>query len=123
MVPAIEAERAWAYAGLNMRDIVVNALLTAAAVLGCVRFVGLLGGRLSSVTRDQVATTVGVTAFLTAAGRMLERGGVAAAALLLLLVWLIYDTMRRHAPSERNLAVCSWLSLALLLAYVGLDLY
>ncbi len=106
-----------------MRDIVANALLTAAAVLGCVRFVGLLGGKLSSTARDQVATTVGVTAFLTAAGRMLERGGLTAAALLLLLTWLIYDTMRRHAPSEGNFAACAWLSLALLLAYVGLDRY
>ncbi|MDV2988038.1 hypothetical protein ACSD7O_19150 [Methylorubrum extorquens] len=54
---------------------------------------------------------------------MLERGGLAAAALLLLLTWLIYDTMRRHAPSEGNFAACAWLSLALLLAYVGLDRY
>lgn len=106
-----------------MRDIVANALLTAAAVLGCVRFVGLFGGKLSSAIRDQVATTVGVTAFLTAAGRMLERGGSAAAALLLLLVWLIHDTTRRHAPSDRTLVACAWLSLALLLAYVGLDRY
>ncbi len=122
-MPVIEAERAWGYAGRSMRDIVANALLTAAAVLGCVRFVGLLGGKLSSTARDQVATTVGVTAFLTAAGRMLERGGLTAAALLLLLTWLIYDTMRRHAPSEGNFAACAWLSLALLLAYVGLDRY
>jgi hypothetical protein len=122
-VPAIKAEQAWAYADRSMRDIVANALLMAAAVLGCVRFVGLFGGKLSSATRDQVATTVGVTAFLTAAGRMLERGGLAAAALLLLLAWLIFDTTRRHALSEGNLAACAWLSLVFLLAYVGLDRY
>lgn len=104
-----------------MRDIVANALLTAAAVLGCVRFAGLFGGKASSTIRDQVATTVGVTAFLTAAGRMLERGGVAAAALLILLAWLIHNTMRHHALSERNLAACAWLSLTFLFAYVGFE--
>lgn len=106
-----------------MRDIVANALLTAAVVLGCVRFVGLFGGKANSSARGQVATTVGVTAFLTAAGRMLESGGLAAAALLLLLAWLIHDTMRRHDLSERTLGACAWLSLTLLLAYVGLDRY
>lgn len=105
-----------------MRDIVASAFLTVAAVLGCVRFVGLFGGKPKATTTwDQINTSVGVTAFLTAAGRMLERGGLAAAALLLLLAWLVHDIARRHAPSERTLATCAWLSLALLIAYVGLD--
>ena len=106
-----------------MWDIVANALLTATVVIGCASFAGLFGGKSNAAVRGQFAITVGATAFLTAAGHMVERGGLAAAVLLLLLTWLINDTMRRHAPSEGNLAACAWLSLALLLAYVGLDRY
>ena len=104
-----------------MKDIVATALLTVAAVLGCVRFVEMFADRRNVTTWEQVTTTVGVTAFLTAAGRMLERGGIAAAALLVLLAWLVHDTVRRHAPSKRTLAACTWLSMALLLAYIGID--
>lgn len=104
-----------------MKDIVVTALLTVAAVLGCVRFVEMFADRRSASTWEHVTTTVGVTVFLTASGRMLERGGLAAAVLLLLLTWFVYGTVRRHAPSKRALAACTWLSLALLLAYICFD--
>ncbi|WP_336492585.1 hypothetical protein [Methylobacterium nigriterrae] len=104
-----------------MNDIVATALLTVAAVLGCVRFVEMFADRRNGTTWEQVATTVGVTTFVTATGLMLERGGVVAAALLLLLTWLVYDTVRRHAPSKRILAACTWLSMASLLVYIALD--
>ncbi|GEP07224.1 hypothetical protein [Methylobacterium oxalidis] len=104
-----------------MKDIVATALLTVAAVLGCVRFVEMFADRRSVTTWDQVTTTVGVTAFLTASGLTLERGGIAAAALLLLLAWLVHDMVRRHSPSKRTLAACTWLSMASLLVYIALD--
>ena len=61
-----------------------------------------------------------MTAFLSAVGFVLERSGIVAAALLLLLTGLVYDTAERLGPSRRSLAVCKWLSLALLFVYIGL---
>jgi hypothetical protein len=104
-----------------MKEIVITALLTVAAVLGCVRFVGMFLDRRNTSTWEQVTTTVGATVFLTASGRMLERAGLAAAVLLLLLTWFVYDAVRRHTLSQCTLAACTWLSLALLLAYIGFD--
>jgi hypothetical protein len=104
-----------------MKDILVTAVLSVAALLGCVRFVGMFAERRNASTWEHVTTTVGVTVFLTASGRMLERGGLAAAVLLLLLTWVVYGMVRNHPPSQRIVAACTWLGLALLLAYIGFD--
>lgn len=104
-----------------MKDILVTAVLTVAAVLGCIRFVEMFAKRRNASSWEQVTTTVGVTVFLTASGRMLERGGLAAAALLLLLIWLVYGTLLRHPPSKRTIDACTWLSLVLLFGYIYFD--
>jgi hypothetical protein len=104
----------------TMRDIAASALLTTAATLGCFRFVGLFVGRGTATAREHVTATVAATAFLSAVGFLLARSGIAGAALLLLLTGLTYDTARRHELPEPAGAVCTWLSLALLLAYIGL---
>jgi bacteriorhodopsin len=41
--------------------------------------------------------------------------------LLLLLTWVVYGMVRNHPPSQRIVAACTWLGLALLLAYIGFD--
>lgn len=104
-----------------MKDIAVTAALIVAASLGCVPFVLMFtdGRRVSAW--EQVTTTVGVVAFLTAAGQVLARGRLAAAVLLVLLTWLVHDTVGRHALSRRAFAVCAWVSLALLLSSVGFE--
>jgi hypothetical protein len=104
-----------------MKDIAVTAALTAAASLGCVPFVMMFTDWQRVSAWEQVTNTVGVVAFLTAAGQMLVRGGLAAAVLLVLLTWLVHDTVRRHALSRRAFAACAWVSLAFLLSSVGFN--
>ncbi|GLS54433.1 hypothetical protein [Methylobacterium gregans] len=104
-----------------MTEIVASAILTAAAALGCVRLGELFKGRPKATPFGRVSTTVGVTVFLTAAGRMFERGGLAAAGLLLLLAWLVHDIVRRHHPSERIVSICTWLSLGMLVSSIALE--
>ncbi|MGH1574061.1 hypothetical protein ACRAWG_29750 [Methylobacterium sp. P31] len=103
-----------------MRDIAASALLTAAAMLGAFRFVGLLVGQRIATAWEHVTATVGVTAFVSAVGFLLARSGIVGAALLLLLTGIAYDTARRHELPDPAGAVCAWLSLALLLVYIGL---
>lgn len=103
---------------MDMRDLAANAALTAAALLGCAAFVKMFVNRQPMNAWEQVATTVGVVAFVAAAGQMLARGGPAAGMLLMLLTGLVYDTVQRHALSARAFAACAWGSLALLLSFV-----
>ncbi|MGT2478770.1 hypothetical protein ACU4GR_07595 (plasmid) [Methylobacterium oryzae CBMB20] len=105
---------------MDMKDIVATAILTAAASLGCVPFVTMFAEGQRATASEQV-TTVGVVAFLAAAGLTVERGGLAAAALLLFLTGLVHDTAQRHALSRYVRASCAWVSVALLLSYIGLD--
>lgn len=104
-----------------MQDITATALITAAALLGCFHFMRLFAGEQNESTWEQVTTTAGVTSFLWAIGISLERSGIVAAALLLLLTWLANDTAVRHNTPKCLLAICAWLSAVLLLAYVGYE--
>ena len=94
-------------------------LLTASAALGCLSFGELLAWRQDAPARDKVAATVGVTAFLSALGFMLERKGVAAVALLLLLTWLIHDTARRLDLAESSIRACAWIGMGLFFLYIA----
>ncbi|MEE7492176.1 hypothetical protein [Methylobacterium oryzae] len=104
-----------------MKDIVATAILTAAASLGCVPFVTMFAEGQRATASEQVTTAVGVVAFLAAAGLTVERGGLAAAVLLLFLTGLVHDTAQRRALSRYVRASCAWVSVALLLSYIGLD--
>ncbi|MBB2964557.1 hypothetical protein FHU13_004973 [Methylobacterium sp. R2-1] len=59
----------------------------------------MLSTKQHMIVWERFTTTIGVTTFLTEAGRMLEKGGLVAAALLLLSL-LVYDIVQRHRPSR-----------------------
>lgn len=94
-------------------------LLTSAAALGCLSFGALLAWRQDAPAWDRVTATVGLTAFLSAVGLMLEQRGIVAVALLLLLTWLVNDAAKRLDLAERSIQRCAWLSIGMLFLYIS----
>lgn len=103
----------------TMRELFGLALLIAAAALSCLSFAALVAHKQTKNIWEKATTTVGVTAFLSAVGLVLERNGIAAAALLLLFSWLVYDTSERQGLSRQLHIPLAWLSMTLLFVFIA----
>ena len=94
-------------------------ILMAATILGFFSFMEVLERDWTGGIQDKVSMTVGVTAFLSAVTIVFERNGVLAGLLVLLLDWLICDVVNRFNGSAAVGKYAPWISIFLLLTYIG----
>jgi hypothetical protein len=94
-------------------------ILMAATILGFFSFMDVLERDWTGGIQDKVSMTVGTTAFLSAVAIVFERNGILIGLLLLLLSWLICDVVSRANGSAAVGKFSPWLSIFLLLTYIG----
>lgn len=121
-MPFCEAPPAQTLDRAIMGNVGALALLTLVAALSCLSLVDLRARQATLTAWRRVTATVGVTAFLSAVGLVLQRNGIVAGSLLLLLSSLVYDTAERLRLARRSITLCAWLGLAALFVFIGIVL-
>jgi hypothetical protein len=91
----------------------------AASILGFFSFMATFARDRMADAWDKVSVTVGMTAFLSAITLVVQRSGVLAGLLLLLLSWLLYDLAARLNGLQLIGRFSPWVGIILLLTYIG----
>jgi hypothetical protein len=94
-------------------------LLMAASILGFFSSMATFARDRMADAWDKVSVTVGMTAFLSAITLVVQRSGMLAGLLLLLLSWLLYDLAARLNGLQLISRFSPWVGIILLLTYIG----